>query len=224
MKKYGFLMIIVILIASCAPTKTTVTKKQAYPKMYDEKPLSILVMPPINRSTHAEAKEWFMTTLMQPVSLFGYYVFPSILTTEILKNESAYDSELFVDAPIDKFNAVFGADALLFTTINNWDKNAVGAYILVDIEYVLKSAKSNEILWSNKYKMKYDTSVNTGAGGLLGLVADVAASAIKTGVTDYVPVARQVNYKAIADVPYGKYHPRHSIDTEDLSNPPVVKK
>jgi len=216
-------MIIVILITSCA-TKTTVTKKQAYPNMYEEEPLSILVMPPINRTTHTEAKEWFMTTLMQPVAFYGYYAFPSILTTEILKNESAFDSEMYVDGPLEKFNEVFGADALLFTTINKWDKDAVRSFILININYVLKSAKTNEIIWSNTQEIKYDTSVDTYIPGLLGLVADLAASAINTGVTDYVPIARQVNFKGIADIPYGKYHPRHAIDTEDLSIPPITEK
>ena len=52
----------------------------------------------------------------------------------------------------------------------------------------------------------------------------MTASAVKTGVTDYVPVARSVNNKAITDVPFGKYHPRHTIDTEDISSVPTVKK
>ena len=39
----------------------------------------------------------------------------------ILKQESAYDSELFVNAPLSKFKEVFGADVALFTTIHKWD-------------------------------------------------------------------------------------------------------
>ncbi len=223
MKKYVLLLILIRLITSCA-APATVTKKEAYPKMYDEKPLSILVMPPINRSTHAEAKEWFLTTLMQPVSSYGFYVFPSIMTTEILKNESAYDAEIFVDAPLEKFNAIFGADALLFTTINKWDKNTVLSLVTVNIGYELKSTKSNEVLWSKQSEINVDTSLSSGAGGWVGLVVDVAASAINTAATDYVPIARQVNSTATSDVPFGKYHPRHGLDAGDISKPTTVKK
>jgi hypothetical protein len=224
MKKRLLYLTVVVLIAasSCTPTQK-LTKKEAYPNMYEEKPITIIVMPPINRSTHAEAKEWFLTTLAQPFANKGFYVFPTFLTTEILKNESAYDSESFLQAPLNKFYESFGADAILFTSINEWDKSSIGSKITVDLEYILKSAKTNEVLWTKKGRMIYDTSVDTGIGGIWGIAADVVAGAIKTAATSYVPIAQSINVYVVNDIPVGKYHDQFMLDEESVSSGPELK-
>lgn len=35
------------------------TMGEQYPAMYEEKPVTIAIMPPINQTTHAEAKDYF---------------------------------------------------------------------------------------------------------------------------------------------------------------------
>ena len=60
------------------------TKFAEFPIMYEEKPNSILILPPINESTDAEAKDYYSTTIPIPLLLHGYYVFPYELTSEIL--------------------------------------------------------------------------------------------------------------------------------------------
>ena len=224
MKKQILYLLVVVLIAvsSCTPTQQ-LTKKEAYPNMYEEKPITLIVMPPINRSTHAEAKEWFLTTLAQPFANKGFYVFPTFLTTEILKNESAYDSENFLQGPLNTFNDVFGADAILFTSINEWDKSSIGSKVTVDLEYILKSTKTNEVLWTKKGRMVYDTSVDTGIGGLWGIAADVVAGAINTAVTSYVPIAQSINVYVAHDIPVGKYHEQYMLDQEVGSTGPELK-
>ena len=137
MKNYLLLILLVTLVfMSCTSTK--LTKSSAYPGMYNEQPVSVLIMPPINRSTNVEAKEYFHATLNVPIANSGFYVIPPFLSMEILKRESAYDSELFLNQSLDKFNEIFGADIALFTIIHKWDKRTVGSKVMVDIEYVLK--------------------------------------------------------------------------------------
>ena len=50
------LAVIAVVLTSCSTTSTTL-KTVAYKGMYDEKPLSILLMPPINNTTAVDAKE-----------------------------------------------------------------------------------------------------------------------------------------------------------------------
>src|SRR5690554_1972780 len=106
-----------VLTTGCTVTEP-VSKLQAYNGLYTEKPVSLLIMPPINRSTNVEAKEYSHTTLNVPIANAGYYVIPPFLSMDILKRESAYDAELFLDAPLAKFGEVFGADMALFTYIS----------------------------------------------------------------------------------------------------------
>jgi hypothetical protein len=208
MKKTLILGVISILAISCV-IKKPVAKSVAYKKMYTEKPITILIMPPINRSNNVEAKEFFHSTLHVPISNGGYYVIPPFLSMEILKSESAYDSELFINTDISKFGEVFGADVALFTIVHKWEKNALAANIKVEIEYIFKSTKTNEILYSRKGNIVYSTQVVSG-GGLVGL----AINAINTAATQYVEIARKCNALTFTDLPCGKYGTEYEKDGE----------
>ncbi|WP_262504982.1 DUF799 domain-containing protein [Saccharicrinis fermentans] len=180
--------------------------------MYDQKPLAVLLMPPINKSTNVEAKEYFHSTLNVPLANAGYYVIPPFLSMEILKKESAYDSELFLNGSLNKFGEVFGADVALFTIINKWDKSALASKIYVEVEYILKSISTNEIIYQRKGNITYDTSIASSGGGLAGALVSMAASAINTAATNYMVVARAANSYTFKDIPSGKYSPDYGTD------------
>ena len=196
MKNIISLICVMALLSSCAHK---ITRAEQYPKMYEEKPVTILVMPPINNSTNADAKEFFYSSLAKPLSEKGYYVVSPFLTMDILKQESAYDSELFINGSLDTFRNFFDVDAVLFTTINRWEKKSGLSYILVDIDYKLKSAKTGEILFERDGELRVNFS--SGGGGLLSMALDM----ISTAVTDHIVAARRCNQFVLADLPEGKY-------------------
>ncbi|WP_321332749.1 GNA1162 family protein [uncultured Bacteroides sp.] len=212
MKKYIYFAFIAMLLASCG-SSTNFTRGKSYPKMYTDKPVTILVMPPINKTVNVEAKEYFYTSMMVPLCEKGYYVISPFLAMDLLKSESAYDSELFLDGNLASFKNVFGADVALFTVINEWSKSTMGNTITVDIEYILKSTTTNEVLFSRKGRLNVNTSINSGnSAGLLGALVDMAASAINTALTDKVIAARRCNNFVLHDLPDGKYSPMFDKD------------
>lgn len=212
MKKSIYLLLVSALLAACT-SPTNLTRGKNYPKMYEDKTVAILVMPPINKTVNVEAKEYFYTSMAMPLCEKGYYVISPFLAMDLLKSESAYDSEMFLESNLTSFKEVFGADAVLFTTINKWSKSAVGSKISVDIEYTLKSAVTNEVLFNRKGELTVDTSVSSGGGGgLLGLVVDLAASAINTALTDKVIAARRCNTFVLQDLPDGVYSATYGKD------------
>jgi len=217
MKKTIIILGLFVVFLSGCTTTSPVTKSVAYKGMFDEKPLTILIMPPINRSTNVEAKEYFHSTLYVPVSNCGFYVIPPFLSMEILKKESAYDAELFLDAPLQKFGEVFGADLALFTIIHKWDKSGILAKVYVEVEYIVKSIKTNEVVYTRHGNITYNASVSTGAPGIVGLIANVAISAINTAATNYMDVARVCNSFTFKDFPAGKYSPMYNLDGNDLA-------
>jgi hypothetical protein len=213
------LLLATFFIVSCGTT-SKLNKAQAYKGMYEEKPISVLIMPPINRSTNVDAKEYFYTTLNVPIINAGYYVIPPFLSMEILKRESAYDSELFIERPSLKiFNNIFGADIILFTIINKWDKSSIGSKVTVEVEYIIKSTHTNEILYSRKGTISYNTSLSTGGGALLNILA----SAVNTAATKYVDVAKAANNYIFYDLPKGKYSPMFGLDKEELAGIKIIK-
>lgn len=203
-------------LASCGSTSSLTTLADKYPGMYEEQPVSIVIMPPINQTNHAEAKDYFYTTLYTPLCEKGYYVYSPYLTMEMFQQESAYDSELFLEGDLSKFREVLGADAAMFTIIKDWRRNNVGGSLTVDIQYVLRSTKTGNTLYSRGGNITVDTSVNTGAGGWIGLLADMAATAIATAATDKVVAGRQCNVYVLSDLPQGKYS---SFFGKDQKNP-----
>jgi hypothetical protein len=217
MKKLIYTSIIVLVVLSSCTTMSKIPKSTAYKGIYDEKPLSVLIMPPINRSTNVEAKEYFHSTLNIPIANAGYYVIPPFLSMEILKRESAYDAELFLNSPLTKFKEVFGADLAVFTIIDKWDKSGIAAKVYVKVEYIIKSTKTNEVVYTRTGDITYDASVSTNAGGIAGLIADVALSAINTAATKYVDVARACNAYTFKDLPAGKYSPTYGTDGAEMS-------
>jgi hypothetical protein len=207
------------MTASCGMI-STVTRESQYAKMYEEKPITLLVMPPINNSTNVEAKDLLYTSISRPLVEAGYYVISPLLAMDVLKAESAYDSELFFDAPLTTFQNYFGADAVVFSIIDTWAKKGTG--IETKIRYVIKSAYSNEILFDRSCDLHLDLSIDSGANGLLGALVDLAASAINTAATDHIKAARKANYYILSDIPRGKYSPDYMLDKEIIAEPKDV--
>ncbi|MDY0117940.1 MAG: DUF799 family lipoprotein, partial [Sulfurimonadaceae bacterium] len=89
-RRFLFALIFTIsafFFSGCATASKTITKGEAYPKMYAEQPRSLLILPPINESTDAEAKDYYMTTIEMPFALMGYYTFPTEMVSDIMKQE-----------------------------------------------------------------------------------------------------------------------------------------
>lgn len=216
-----FLVAVAALLSSCATT-SPLKKGEQYAKFYDEKPITLLVMPPINNSTNVEAKELLYTSISRPLIEAGYYVVSPHLAMDIFKAESAYDSELFVDQSVGMFGKVFGADAVVFTTIDSWEK--VGYGIRTKISYMIKSTRTNEVIFDKSCDLYLSLRVESGNNSLIGILATEIASAINTALTDHIIAARKCNYYILSDIPCGKYSPMYMQDMEMLAEPKNISK
>lgn len=224
MQKGNFLLrvvsaiILLTALNGCVAHQRQTSKMAEFPQLYEENPASILVLPPINESTDAEAKDYYSTTVPIPLMLHGYYVFPYELTAEILKQEGIYDTELLLNMPMEKFYEYFGADAVLFTVIRKWDVRYLvfASSLTVSVDCEIKSTHTSNTLWKYNGEVVVDLTANNNnsGGGMAGLVAQVVATAINTATADYVDYARIANDRAMAALPYGRYHPLYKKDME----------
>lgn len=202
-----------------AQRKTVIVE---YPAMYEEKPVTIAIMPPINQTTHAEAKDYFYTTMYLPLCEKGYYVFSPYLTMEMFQQESAYDAENFLEGDLSIFHKVLGADAAMFTIIKDWKRNNVGGTLTVDVEYILRSTKTGQTLYTREGNIKVDTSVNGGSGGF-GAIVGLIATAVNTAATDKVIAGRKCNAYVLTDLPAGKYSEFYEKDSMNPAGKKFVK-
>ncbi len=221
MKRIIPILVLVAVASSCGVTANQVTKESQYAAMYDDMPLTILVMPPINNTTNVEAKDLLYTSISRPLAEAGYYVISPLLAMDILKAESAYDAELFIDKPLTMFRDYFGADAVVFSQIDEWAKRGFG--IDTKIRYIIKSASSGEVLFDRSCDLYLDLEQNSGGNSWITALVDLAVSAISTATTDHIVAARKANYYIFRDVPYGKYSPKYLQDKEMIAEPKDVR-
>lgn len=224
MKKFLIILAAAALLTSCGMSTADRTRGSEYAQMYEEHPATLLIMPPINMTTNVDAKDFLYTSISRPLIEAGYYVVSPLLAMDILKEESAYDAELFVDRPLEIFRQYFGVDAVVFSEIHTWTKRGFG--IDTEIRYYIKSAVTGEIIFDRTCDLYLDLSVSSGSGNdksLLSLLVEVAASAINTATTDHIEAARMANYYIFRDIPRGKYHPLYQQDSDFIVDPQNIK-
>ncbi len=203
----------IILLIGCTGAQFE-TKKEAFPAMYDDRqPLSIVVVPAINNTTAVEASNYFNVTITEPLSNFGYYTMPVEIVRDIFLKEGVVDSTMIKGLPASIFRKNFGADAVLFVTINKWDTTyaVLAANVVVELEYVMLSTDTNEIIWQYSASQVVDTTAD--ATGFI--LMDILSTAVKTAVTDYVPIAQTANYQAFVALPHGQYSKLHRTDMDE---------
>ena len=219
MKKYIILGLIALMMSSCAHQ---ITRGEQYPKMYEEKPLSIVIMPPINQTEHVEAKDYFYTTLYAPLCEKGYYVYSPMLTMEMFQSESAYDAELFLEKDLSQFRNVLGADAAMFTIIKSWKRNNVLGELTAGVEYILRSTITGETIYRREGLIEVDTSIN-GGGSAIGVLVGLIATAVKTAATDKVVAGRKCTAFVLSDMPVGKYSTMYDKDQSQPAGKSYVR-
>lgn len=220
MKRIIAIILLAASVSSCGIV-SQVTRESQYAAMYNDMPTTILVMPPINNTSNVEAKDLLYTSISRPLAEAGYYVISPLLAMDVLKAESAYDSELFIDGSLSMFKKYFGADAVVFSQIDTWAKRGFG--IDTKIRYIIKSTTSNEIIFERSCDLYLDLSHNSNGNSTLSILTDLAISAISTATTDHIEAARKANNYIFRDIPRGKYSPLYLQDKGVAAEPKDIK-
>ena len=213
-------MRLVIVVSSVSLLSACVTPVEPldYSRLISEAPRSIVVVPILNNSNEVDAGEIFLATITVPVAERGYYVFPVNLTRELLTEAGLSDAGLVHEANAVAIGRLFGADAVLYVQIDQWDaKYAIfTTTVNVEMKYKLKSGSTGELLWASDRVLRYQpTTSNTGIAGLIEMAIDAA---VAKASPNYIPLARQANHVAIGNIttsPYGAI-------VADMTNPYYV--
>ena len=214
MRLFIFLLSLGFLVG-CNPP---VSNPKDYTKYRAENPRSILVVPVINRTVDVTAPDYFLATISRPIGERGYYVFPVNLVKRVLEDDGLADSNLVHQADPKRLGELFGADTILYITIQKWDaKYAVfSTSVEVEFTYSLKSGKTGEEIWSSKESMKYVPQSNSSGNPLVDLIAMAVTAGITKAAPNYIPLAQQANGNAVVRIhqglPAGPYHAEHGRD------------
>lgn len=159
-------------------------------------PRSILVVPVVNKSLEIDASNYMLSTLAVPMAEKGYYVFPVHTTKYVLEHEGFYESERVHQQPTSQLANLFGADAVLYVTINQWDAKYafLSTTVTVDVDYRLVYKDGTE-LWQDKRKVVY-TPQSSGGHPIAVLVSAIVNAAVTRAAPNYMPLAKMANNQA----------------------------
>jgi hypothetical protein len=178
-----------LALAGCAPK----TPKD-YTDFKAEAPRSILIVPVANKSTEADAPDNFLATLPVPLAERGYYVFPVNMVKRTMEDDGLSDADMVGAADTVRLAGLFGADAVLYATIEDWNARyiVISETTTVKVQYTLKSGKSGKTLWDRTIVTQYSPQAN-GGNPLANLIAGAIAAAIERAHPSYLRLARQAN-------------------------------
>ncbi len=221
----------IALLAAVAAVATgcATGKQKDYTKFVAAQPRSVLVVPVMNKSVSLTASDYFLSTIPIPLAERGYYVFPVNLVKRLLEDEGLADPGLVHGADPTRLASMFGADAVLYITIERWEAKyiLIQTNVTVAFSYVLKDGKTGDTLWEDGETMQYQSG--DGGGGILGAIVNAA---ITKAAPDYMPLARQANANAMRypgpGFPAGPYRPQEyrkdvqvAVPAQDASGAPT---
>jgi len=207
--KNAIMAFVVILLAGCVaqPVKEDMSAFQA------AAPRSILVVPVINKSLDVDAPNYVLSTLPVPLAEKGYYVFPVNTTKYVLEQEGMYEADRIHTQSTESLAKLFGADAVLYVTINRWDAQYafIATTVTVDFDYRMVSKDGTEI-WKEHKTMQYSPQNNSSGSPLAMLVVAVIDAAITRAAPNYMPLTQQANQQVFVlgqnALPDGPYRPK----------------
>jgi hypothetical protein len=193
-----FLLALAVLLTGCA-TQQAKTDLSAFNAA---KPRSILVVPAANKSLDVDAPNYLLTTLTVPLAEKGYYVFPVHTAKTVLEQEGFFDGDQVQKQPPETLARLFGADAVLFVTINRWDAQyaVLSTMVTVDFDYRLVYKDGTEIWKANK-KMQYSPQQQNTGSPLANLIAAAVTAALERAKPNYLPLAQMANVQVLAGEP-----------------------
>jgi len=175
-------------------------------------PRSIVIVPVMNKSVDVDAPDYFLSTLAVPLAERGYYVFPVNAVKRLLEDDGLADPGVVHRADPARLGALFGADAILYVTIEKWTAKylVVSTKVEVEFEYVLKDGRDGAELWRHRERMDYVASSGD------SLIVALVSAALTKASPNYMPLARKANDTAFAwpgpGLPAGPYRPEHGKD------------
>lgn len=168
-------------LASCASIPS-----HDYTAFRNADPHSILVLPPINNSVEVVAPYSVMSQVAKPIAESGYYVFPVSLVQQTFRSNGLTEATDIHAVPFEKIHQIFGADAGLYMTIENYGTSYVvlSSDTVVTVSATLVDLRTGVVLWQDKATASSAETRGNSGGGLVGMLVEAALNQIIETVTD----------------------------------------
>lgn len=189
----GTAVIGLALLGGCA-TKAPPYDYSAFTRA---KPVTLLVMPPINDSPEVAATPSVWSHSTRPLAEAGYYVLPVTLVDETFRQNGVITANEAQEIPLRKLRDFFGADAAVYLKITRYGTSyaVLASETRVDVEGRIVDLRSGELLWQGKAFATSAEQQQQSQGGLIGLLVTALVTQVVATASDAA-----YNYAGIANV------------------------
>ena len=196
------ILITIACLGGCAPVEVN---HYDYSAFRAADPHSILIVPVVNNSVDVDASDYFLSAITQPVAERGYYVFPVNMVKRVMEEDGLADADMVHSADPTRLASLFGADSVMYVSIERWDAKyaLVSTTVTVEFKYTLKDGHTGQELWSSDQRIVYQPQGSSSGN----LFADLVVAAVQAAATkakpNYMPLARQANNLAVVETHHG---------------------
>lgn len=171
-----------VLLSGCA----TKAPPYDYTAFMRAKPVTLLVMPPVNESSEVKATPGVWSHATQPLAEAGYYVLPVTLVDETFRQNGVTTANDAQDIPLAKLRDFFGADAAVYMKIKKYGTTyfVLGSETRVGLEGRIVDLRTGDLLWQGQAIATSAEEQQQSSGGLIGLLVVAIVKQIAGTVTD----------------------------------------
>ncbi|ALI03748.1 hypothetical protein C1Y08_26920 [Pseudomonas sp. FW306-02-F02-AA] len=203
------------VLGGCVSPKTV-----DYSAYKQSRPKTILVLPPLNNSPDVKASYSMLSQVTYPLAEAGYYVLPIALVDETFHQNGLTTPADIHQAPANKLQEIFGADAALYITVTDYGTRymVISSATVVTASAKLVDLKTGTTLWTGSASASSEEGNNNSGGGLLGALITAAVKQVINSSTDAghpiagITSARLLSAGHPAGLLYGPRSPMYGTD------------
>lgn len=157
-----------------------------YAAFIEARPVSMLVLPPLNDSPEVKATAGVWSQVTRPLAEAGYYVLPVTLVDTMLRENGVQTAADAQQIPLPRLREVFGADAALYLKVRQYGTSyaVLTSETRVAVEARLLDLRSGRQLWAGQAAASSAEQSNQAVGGLVGLLAHALIKQVVETATD----------------------------------------
>ncbi|MCV2883416.1 DUF799 domain-containing protein [Aestuariibacter sp. AA17] len=181
------IQLLLIAITALVLTGCMTTPGYDYTAFRNADPHSIVVLPPINNTPEVIAPYSLMSQVSAPIAESGYYTFPVALVDQTFKNNGLTVANDIHAVPTPKLHEIFGADAALYITIEEYGTSyvVISSETIVTANATLVDLRTGTVLWQHNATASSAETRNSNGGGLVGILVEAALNQILETVMDH---------------------------------------
>lgn len=168
-----------------------------YTAFKQSRPVSMLVLPPVNESPDVKATYGVLAQATLPLAEAGYYVLPVSLVDETFKQNGMTSPNDIHEVSYKKLHEIFGADAAVYIRVKKYGATymVINSETVVAVEGRIVDLRNGALLWQGSAQASSAENNNSNQGGWVGLLVNAVVKQIMSTTMDasfqYAGVASQ---------------------------------